>query len=57
MSQEYRKRKIPYPDNDTSENIRKYYEANDNDKDEKDSNNVLKAYSAFRDSIKRELVI
>ncbi len=24
MSQKYRKRVIPYPDNDTSENIRKY---------------------------------
>ena len=59
MSQEYRKREIPYPDNDTPENIRKYYDANN--KDERDiieySNNVLKAYRAFRDSVKRELVI
>ena len=59
MSQEYRKRKIPYLDNDTPENIRKYYDANN--KDERDiveySNNVLKAYSAFIDSVKRELVI
>ena len=59
MSQEYRKREIPYPDNDTPENIRKYYDASD--KDEKDiiefSNNVIEAYSAFRNSIKQELII
>lgn len=59
MSQEYRKREIQYPDNDTSENLRKYYDAVD--KDEKNiveySNNVLKAYKTFRDDIKRELII
>lgn len=59
MSQEYRKREIAYPDNDASENIRKYYDQID--KDEKDiitySNNVLKAYSNFRHSVKQELVI
>ena len=59
MSQEYRKREIPYPDNDTSENLRKYYDAVD--RDEKNiteySDNVLKAYIAFRDDIKRELII
>lgn len=59
MSQEYRKREIRYPDNDTSENLRKYYDAVD--RDEKNiteySDNVLKAYIAFRDDIKRELII
>ena len=46
-------------DNDTSENLRKYYDAVD--RDEKNiteySDNVLKAYIAFRDDIKRELII
>lgn len=59
MSQEYRKQEIRYPDNDTSENLRKYYDAVD--RDEKNiteySDNVLKAYIAFRDDIKRELII
>lgn len=42
MSQEYRKREIRYPDNDTSENLRKYYDAVD--RDEKILPNILIMY-------------
>lgn len=59
MSQEYRKREIQYPDNDTTERLRKYYETVEKDEQNivKCSNNVLKAYSDFRENIKRELII
>lgn len=59
MTQEYRKRKISYPADDTEENIRKYYKQIDEDETNisKISDNVLKAYSSFRDAIKHELVI
>ena len=59
MSQEYRKREIQYPDNDTTEGLRKYYETVEKDEQNivKCSNNVLKAYSDFRENIKRELII
>lgn len=59
MTQEYRKRNIPYPDNATSENIRECYDAIDDDERNiiQLSNNVLEAYNAFRGDIKRELVI
>lgn len=59
MTQEYRKREIPYPDNDNSDEIRKYYDAIDNDERNilELSNNVLKAYTIFRDYIKKTLII
>lgn len=59
MTQEYRKRNIPYPDDDNYENLRKYYDAID--KDELDivkySDDVINAYTLFRDAIKQELII
>lgn len=59
MTQEYRKRDIPYPSNCDDNNLRKYYDAIE--KDEKDivkhSNDILTAYSIFRDAVKRELII
>lgn len=59
MTQEYRKREIPYPDDDNDENIRGYYNRIDNDETDiiKYSNNVLDAYMAFREEVKRELII
>ena len=59
MTQEYRKREIPYPDDDNDENIREYYNKIDNDETDviKYSNNVLDAYMAFREEVKRELII
>lgn len=59
MTQEYRKREIPYPDDDNDENIREYYSKIDNDETDviKYSNNVLGAYMAFREEVKRELII
>ena len=59
MTQEYRKRDIPNPSNCDDKNLRKYYDAIE--KDEKDivkhSNDILTAYSIFRDAEKRELII
>ena len=59
MTQEYRKREIPYPDDDNDENIRGYYNRIDNDETDiiKYSNNVFDAYMAFREEVKRELII
>ena len=59
MTQEYRKREIPYPDDDNDENIREYHNKIDNDETDviKYSNNVLGAYMAFREEVKRELII
>ncbi len=59
MTQEYRKRNIPYPDNGDDAAVRKYYETIDEDERDiaKYSNNILEAYKNFRDNIKRILVI
>jgi hypothetical protein len=59
MTQEYRKREIPYPDNNNSDEIRKYYDVIDNDEREirEVSDNVLRTYTIFRDCIKKELII
>lgn len=59
MSQEYRRREIPYPDDNTSENIRKYYDAIEKDDMDiaKFSDDVITAFRDFRDDIKRELFI
>ena len=59
MTQEYRKRDIPYPTNCDDNSLHRYYDSID--KDETDivrySNAVLTAYSIFRDAIKRELIV
>ena len=59
MTQEFRKREIPYPNNNNSDEIRKYYDAIDDDERNivEFSNNVLKAYTIFRDYIKKTLII
>ena len=51
MTQEYRKREIPYPDNNNSDEIRKYYDVIDNDEREirEVSDNVLRTNTIFRD--------
>lgn len=59
MTQEYRKREIPYPDKSGDDAVRKYYDTIN--KDEQDiircSNKVLNTYKVFREQVKRELVI
>lgn len=60
MTQEYRKRDIPYPENEHDENaIRKYYNIIENDEKEifQTADAVIKSYSEFRSIVKRELLV
>lgn len=59
MTQEYRKRDIPYPNNQYKDAVMKYDEAVDNDiRDIQNvANDVITSYTEFRVAVKQELAI